>query len=67
MRALLVDNVPSSIPSQPVARLVGHEGPVQAVCFTGKYVARRQTDLPQQSLDDDMYLALGLILQKDDN
>lgn len=26
--------VPDSLPSVPVARLVGHEGPIQAVCFT---------------------------------
>lgn len=24
-------------PSSPVSRLVGHEGPVQTVCFTSKF------------------------------
>jgi hypothetical protein len=65
MRALRVDNVPISIPSLPVARLVGHEGPIQAVCFTCKR-ARSNLVPPQhdESLDDDMYLALGLISQR---
>jgi hypothetical protein len=36
MKALRQD-VSGSVPSLPVARLVGHDGPVQAVCFTGRW------------------------------
>lgn len=30
-------NVSRNLPSQPVARLVGHDGAIQAVCFTCEF------------------------------
>ena len=35
MHALQQQDVSESLPVQPVARLLGHDGPIQDVCFTG--------------------------------
>lgn len=37
MKAKHYDNVSSSLPRLAVSRLVGHDGPVQAVVFTGTH------------------------------
>ena len=36
MRAWKADRVPSNLPRVPVARLEGHDGPIQAVSFAGR-------------------------------
>jgi hypothetical protein len=38
MKALYTDNVSSSLPRVAAARLVGHDGPVQVIRFTGMSV-----------------------------
>jgi hypothetical protein len=65
-------NAPPTLPRVPVARLVGHEGPIQTVRFTGMYASidhlfllrithtNIHTHTQSNPVDDNLF-ALGLI------